>query len=127
MLKNAFWKLPYIQISLGPRIYTFEKFDSGVSGDNFVTKLCELPEFIPAEMTLHNVHITCDDTFEVRSDIDFVLFLFKRARGDKFGQYVTKSDVIFLYEFYKTHGFEFMCDEVLEASDRLFPPRCVVS
>lgn len=105
------------------RSYLFEKSwgrDGGVFfGENFFSDLCTGK--ITARESTRIVQID-DDTWEIASidtDPDFLLYMWKRARGEKFDFYVQDSEVIFLYEFFKQNGFIMMLEEIESASDRL--------
>jgi hypothetical protein len=105
-------------------VYTFEKSwaraGGNLFGDNFLTDICTRG-YISDDRTSVHVEVVDGDYVcsSIETDPDFLLFLWKKGRGERFDFYITESEVLFLYEFYRANGFDCMLADIEAASDRL--------
>jgi hypothetical protein len=91
-------------------------------GDNFLTDLCTRGS-LSSDRT--SVRIEIDNTTDtyvcssIETDPDFLLFLWKKGRSDRFDFYIAEHEILFLYEFYRVNGFDCMLADIELASARL--------
>jgi hypothetical protein len=116
---------PIIRIKqTGGPVYTFEKSwartGGNLFGDNFLTDICTRGCISGDRAAVHVEVIDGDYVCSsIETDPDFLLFLWKKGRGERFDFYITESEVLFLYEFYRANGFNCMLVDIEAASDRL--------
>lgn len=117
-------------------IYTFDKSwaksGGNLHGDNFLTDICSLGEISIDRSSTRVTNI--DGVWELSSldtDPDVLLYLWKHGQGKDFDFYITESEILFLYEFYRLNGFEFMIDDINSAAERIYRKnnhwRCTIS
>lgn len=106
--------------TMGPT-YTFEKSwgraGGNLFGANFISDISS--DIAPNS----RVNIDCiDDVYiisSIESDPDYLLYLWKKGRGERFDFLITSPEILFLYEFYRVNGFDYMLNDVIAASSRL--------
>ena len=109
-------------------VYTFEKSwaDSGgiLHGNNFLTDICTLG-VNNSNLCIDKVdNIWCISSIE--TDPDYLFYLWKKAHGDTIAFYISESELLFLYEFFKLNGFEMMLDDIDLACVRLSAKKCIL-
>ena len=114
-------QLILIRRSCGP-VYSFDRswgLPGGVLyGENFFTDICMLGYVQHALVAIAHV----DGVWVISSsntDPDFLLYLWKKAKGHNFKQYISGAEVIFLHGFYRRNGFDMMLSDILQASKEL--------
>lgn len=111
--------------------YTFLRewglYGGNLYGNNFISDIC-LDETIVRAVKMELI----DDIWTISSidsDPDYLLYLWKKGRGEKFEFYISESEVLFLHEFYRINGFDMMLNEINRASSIIFGGKnkyCVV-
>lgn len=117
------------------RVYPFEKSwgrDGGaLFGANFFTDICmvrtvcargqgEDCTFITQESTrVTQIGIDAWEIASIDTDPDFLLYMWKKGRGERFDFYIQENEIIFLHEFFRQNGFPMMLRDVERAAARL--------
>jgi len=116
----AFW---ISQEGSGRPTYMFERSwgvsGGALNGDNFISDIC-----IKSCVGDRNcVKVYSEDNVwkisSLKTDPDYLCYLWKRGRGEPFHMYVSEDELIFLYGFYKLNGFNFMLEELKIATERI--------
>lgn len=108
------------------RVYPFEKSwgrDGGaLFGANFFTDICSVGRVESAARESTRVTQIGIDAWEIASidtDPDFLLYMWKKGRGERFDFYIQEGEIIFLHEFFRRNGFPMMLYDVEKAAERL--------
>lgn len=105
-------------------VYSFDRewMEPGgpLYGSNFLTDICENRETFARRSA--DIWIIPS----LQTDPDYLLYLWKKGRGEDFEFYIAKNEVLFLYHFYHTKGFHMMLDDVMKASARINKKNCEI-
>lgn len=111
--------------------YVFERswgtLGGVLNGDNFISDICVKSQISDRKC----VKVTFVDGVwkisSLKTDPDYLCYLWKRGRGEPFHMYVSEDELIFLYGFYKLNGFDFMLGELKIATERIYnAKKCVL-
>jgi hypothetical protein len=116
--------------------YYFEKWwgRSGgpLYGDNFFTDLCTngiiTHDSMKCELSSsEETHVPVWEFASLDTDPDYLLYMWKKGRNERFDFYIQESEIIFLTEFYRRHNLLMMLGEVYLAAERIQASRgCVL-
>lgn len=113
----------YIRIrKTGGPIYMFEKSWARAGGilygENFLTDICSGGE-VYRDSTRIELRSGVWNVASIDTDPDFLLYLWKKGRWERFDFYIEQYEILFLYDFYRQNGFDMMLVDIEAANDRI--------
>lgn len=107
-------------------ILTFEKSwiraGGNLFGNNFLQEILSKSEITTQQTSQNNkINISCSNGIWIvggDKDPNFLLYLWKKGRGDCFDFLLPRSEVVQLKSFYSKHNFDFMLQDISTAEKK---------